>query len=98
MHFVIDRRWQGIRSTGRQSLELLACWRRHEWCSLQGHWHALMERAQLARRAPSLSQLIHDQLDLLPESRRRFRRNAEGRRAILQKLGRALRQLLSGGA
>ncbi|MGH8457812.1 MAG: hypothetical protein ACRESV_00565 [Nevskiales bacterium] len=65
---------------------------RHERAALAGHRHAMLEQLAVARRALTLSQLINDQIDLLPESRRRLRRNAEIRRAILAEFGMARRQ------
>lgn len=60
---------------------------RHERAALAGHRHALLEQLAVARRARTFSQLVNEQIDLVPESRRRLRRNAETRRAILAELG-----------
>lgn len=59
---------------------------RHERAVLTGHLHATLEQLAVARRARTLGQLVHEQIDLLPENRRRLRRNAETRRAILAEL------------
>jgi hypothetical protein len=91
-------RWQGFRTSGRRSLEVLKCWRQHEWRSLQGHWYALLERAQLARSAPSVTQLVYEQIDLVPESLRRLRRNAETRRGMLKALVASLRRMVQAQA
>jgi hypothetical protein len=98
MQYRLEVRWQGLRASGLHALTVLGCWRQHEWRSLQGHWYALMARIELARSAPSARQLLHDQLDLLPESRRRLRRNAEARKAIRKELSRTLRGMLQGQA
>lgn len=54
----------------------------HEAGSLQAHVEAVGERLRIARRARSLSELIRDQVDLLPESRNRFRRDHRVRREL----------------
>jgi hypothetical protein len=59
---------------------------RHERWALYGHSQEVLERIVVARQARNLPELIHDQIDLIPESRRRIARNAEMRRRILQKL------------
>jgi hypothetical protein len=59
----------------------------HERAALVGHRHAMLEQWVVARRARTLSQLINEQIDLVPETRRRLRRNAETRRAILAEFG-----------
>jgi hypothetical protein len=87
----IETRWRGFRASGRISAAVLERWLRHEWHSLQGHQLELAERLQLARSARDIRELVCAQLDLVPESRRRLRRNAEGRRALLAELGGALR-------
>jgi hypothetical protein len=92
----MNRRWRGFRASGGRSLEALVRWRRHEWRSLQGHAVALLERIRVARQARSVNELIHQQVDLLPESRRRLRRNAQTRRVILGELLLALRQTMLG--
>lgn len=64
----------------------------HEREALAGHRHAMLEQWVVARRARTLSQLINEQIDLVPETRRRLRRNAETRRAILAEFGMSPRQ------
>jgi hypothetical protein len=71
----------------RQTIDVMRKLLRHERAALAGHRHAMLEQLAVARRARTLSQLINEQIDLVPESRRRFQRNAEVRRAILAELG-----------
>lgn len=54
----------------------------HEAGSLQGHLEGLGERLRVARRARGLIELLRDQIDLLPESRNRFRRDQRVRRQL----------------
>jgi len=54
----------------------------HETGSLQGHAAAVQERLQIARRARGLGELLRDQIDLLPESRNRLRRDHQIRREL----------------
>ena len=54
----------------------------HEAGSLQGHLEGVNERFRVARRARNLVELIRDQVDLLPESRNRFRRDQRVRRQL----------------
>lgn len=44
----------------------------HETDALRGHWSEINERLELARRARSSSELVREQVDLLPESRNRL--------------------------
>lgn len=55
---------------------------RHEVTALQGHWRALHERVQVARRARGPGELLRNQVDLLPESRSRLLRDHDQRRAL----------------
>jgi hypothetical protein len=79
---------------GRATSVLLRHWLHHEWRSVRGHRVELAERLQLARGARNLGELVYGQLDLLPESRRRWRRNAEVRRLIAAELGNRLQQMV----
>lgn len=54
----------------------------HEAGSLQGHLEGVNERLRIARRARSLGELIRDQMDLLPETRNRFRQDHRVRREL----------------
>jgi hypothetical protein len=54
----------------------------HEASSIQGHVEAGVERLRVAHKARSVSQLVGEQLDLVPESRNRWRRDHEVRRAL----------------
>lgn len=54
----------------------------HEADSLRGHVAALRERWAVAQRARSTSELIRDQIDLLPESRNRMARDQDVRREL----------------
>lgn len=96
MQKAMDSDCLDVHGTGRYSLAVLRRWRRHEWRSLQGHLLALSERVRVARSARTLDQLLHDQWDLLPESRRRLQRNAETRRVLLAELVTALRRMPRG--
>ena len=66
----------------------------HEAGSLRGHWIDLGVRFAVARRARGIGELLRDQLDLWPESRKRFRHDLQVRR----QLWRGLARDLSGGA
>ncbi len=70
-----------------QIIDVIRTLLRHERTALAGHRHAMLEQLAVAGRARTLSQLINEQIDLVPEIRRRLRRNAETRRAILAELG-----------
>lgn len=63
----------------------------HEAGSLQGHVESVVERLRVARQARGLRQLIDEQLDLVPESRTRWRRDHEVRRALWRGLVRDLK-------
>lgn len=75
-------------------LNLLA---EHETNALGDHLQALNRRILIARRARSLSELLRDQFDLLPDTRSRLSRNHLGRRALLADLRRELGATLSRG-
>ena len=64
---------------------------KHERQALQGHLVELRVRVDAARQAHNLSELLNVQLDLIPESRRRFLRNMEARERILSTMTTALR-------
>lgn len=68
----------------------------HETGSLQGHVAALQERLRLAQRARGLGELLRDQVDLLPESRNRLRRDQQIRRQLWRGWVRDLRVPRSG--
>ncbi|HEX4895455.1 MAG TPA: hypothetical protein VFV11_03905 [Solimonas sp.] len=63
----------------------------HEAGSLRGHVAAVQERLQIARRARSVSEMLRDQFDLLPESRNRLRRDHQVRRQLWRGLASDLR-------
>jgi hypothetical protein len=71
---------------------------RHEWRAVTGHFHALMTRLAIARQARSPAELVRDQIDLLPESRRRLQRDQQTRMQILLAFGANLRDLATQGA
>lgn len=79
MNHYIDRSLGGV--------ALLAL---HEAGSLRGHWSDLGVRLSVARRARGAGELLRDQLDLWPESRRRVRRDQEVRRELWRGLFRDL--------
>ncbi len=79
------------RNSARDAAEVLGRWHAHEWRSLLGHRAELQERLQLAREARGLRELVQVQIDLVPESWRRFQRDALARRALLSELGDRLR-------
>jgi hypothetical protein len=58
----------------------------HEADVLTGHWSEVGERMAVARRARDVVELLSDQIDLLPETRERVRRNGQRRRAMLRDL------------
>lgn len=62
----------------------------HESGALRAFGSALAERLAVARRARSAAELIRDQIDLLPESRTRFRRDHQVRRQLWRGLLRDL--------
>ncbi|MGB1561625.1 MAG: hypothetical protein ACPHN2_09020 [Sinimarinibacterium flocculans] len=63
----------------------------HEADALNAHLNAAGERLRLAWRARSARELLRDQVDLLPESRNRLRRDHAVRRQLWQGLARDLR-------
>jgi hypothetical protein len=63
----------------------------HEAGSVQGHIESTVERLRVAREARGLRQLVDDQLDLVPESRNRWRRDHEVRLALWRGLARDLK-------
>jgi hypothetical protein len=76
---VLDRVWSGV--------TMIAL---HEADSLQGHLNAAQERLLIARRARGLGELLRDQVDLLPESRNRLRRDHQVRRQLWRGLAQEL--------
>jgi hypothetical protein len=66
----------------------------HERWALYGHSQEVLERMVVARQARNLPELIHDQLDLFPESRRRFARNHQMRRRIIATMKSSLSETL----
>ena len=63
----------------------------HEADALNAHLNAAGERLRLAWQARSARGLLRDQVDLLPESRNRLRRDHAVRRQLWQGLARDLR-------
>ena len=63
----------------------------HEANSLRGHTTEIGERLRVARRSHGLRELIRDQVDLIPESRNRVRRDHEVRMQLCRGLIRDLR-------
>lgn len=64
----------------------------HELGSLRGHAAAAGERLRVAQRARGVGELLRDQLDLLPESHNRLRRDHAVRRELWRGLLRDLAQ------
>lgn len=62
----------------------------HESGAVRAVWSALAERLAVARHARSVGELIRDQIDLLPESRMRFKRDQQVRRQLWRGLLRDL--------
>lgn len=56
----------------------------HELDSLGGHWAAIRERLVLAGKARSTAELLQDQMDLLPQTLARLRRDHQARRELLR--------------
>lgn len=69
--------------TARQGLSQLA---EHETNALGDHLEALNRRVRIARKARSLSELLRDQLDLIPDTRARLRRDQQRRSRLLEQL------------
>ncbi len=67
----------------------------HEADSVRGHLAGAGERLRVARRARSLGELLRDQVDLLPASRNRLRRDHAVRRELWRGLIHDLRQPLA---
>jgi hypothetical protein len=65
---------------------------RHEWRAVTGHFHALVTRLAVARQARSPVEMLRDQIDLIPESRLRLRRDQQTRIRILLSFGAGLRE------
>ncbi len=55
---------------------------RHEAEVLHGHLSAMNVRVRVAQRARGVGELLRDQVDLLPESRNRLRRDQSVRRRL----------------
>jgi hypothetical protein len=64
----------------------------HELGALRGHLAAAHERVRVARRARSVGELLRDQIDLLPETRNRLRRDHAVRRELWRGLMRDVRR------
>lgn len=58
----------------------------HETDALRGHWSEINERLELALAARSSSELLRDQVDLLPESFNRLTRDHQVRRELVRGL------------
>ena len=72
----------------REGLSLLA---EHETNALGDHLQALNRRVRVARKARSLGELLRDQLDLLPDTGARLRRDQRLRLQLITGLQRDLR-------
>lgn len=59
---------------------------RHESSALMAHLAALGERWAVARKARSTGELLRDQLDLLPSTAARLKRDQTTRRELLREL------------
>lgn len=70
-------------------LSLLAV---HELDSLNGHWAALRERLVVAGKAKGVGELLSDQLDLIPETQARLRRDHQIRRELLRGIAQGWRE------
>jgi hypothetical protein len=79
---MVDRRRRGElfarRAVGGFALILM-----HEIDALSGHLAELRERIAVARKARGLTQLLREQVDLLPETRVRLTLDQRERRALL---------------
>lgn len=62
----------------------------HEANALRGHVSEVSERLRVARRARGVKEIVRDQVDLLPESRNRIRRDHEVRMQLCRGLIRDL--------
>ncbi len=63
----------------------------HEADAINAHLLAAGERLRIALQARNATELLRDQMDLLPESRNRFRRDQRLRRELWRGLIRDLR-------
>jgi len=63
----------------------------HESSALDNQISGLFERLVVARKARSVGELLRDQLDLLPDTQARLRRDHSVRRALLKGLTHDLR-------
>ncbi len=77
-----------VLTLAREGLSLLA---EHETNALGDHLQALNRRVRVARRARSVGELLRDQLDLLPDTGARLRRDQRLRLQLLSGLSRDLR-------
>lgn len=75
-------------------LSLLAV---HELDSLSGHWAALRERLVVAGKAKGVGELLSDQLDLIPETQARLRRDHQIRRELLRGIAQGWRESAAAG-
>ncbi len=64
----------------------------HENTALDNQLAGLRERLLIARRARNLGELLRDQIDLLPDTHARLRRDHSLRRALLSGFGSDLRR------
>lgn len=58
----------------------------HEAGTISGHWDDLRTRLRIARRARGAGELLENQIDLLPDTRRRLHRDRQMRRELLRSL------------
>ena len=64
----------------------------HETNTLEGHFKAIRTRLAVARKARSLGELLRDQIDLVPDTQARFKRDHQLRRQLIKGLGQDLRR------
>jgi hypothetical protein len=90
--FISRRRWSSRRGRVYASrlLDGLSTIALHEADALNAHLLAAGERVRIALQARNAAELLRDQLDLLPESRNRLRRDHQLRRELWRGLIRDL--------
>lgn len=70
----------------QRAVDTMALVAAHEWSAIGGHAAAVRERWAVARRARGVSELLRDQVDLLPETRARLHQDHQVRRELLRRL------------
>ncbi len=83
-----NRKTSQMLNTAMDGLSVLV---EHENTALDNQLAGLRERLAIARRARTLGELLRNQIDLLPDTQARLRRDHRVRRALLEGLTSDLR-------